>query len=83
MSSESNAITYSWFLNQNRLDPGSDSTQITLASDGFGNYRCVATAGQLCDFEESAVNGGLSVGISPATQDVEVWSFFNTAFMSK
>ena len=72
MSSESNAITYSWFLNQNRLDPGSDSTQITLAAGGYGSYRCVATAGQQCGFKESDVNGGLSVGISPATQVVQV-----------
>ncbi|KAI6653367.1 Tyrosine-protein phosphatase non-receptor type 7-like [Oopsacas minuta] len=63
MSSGSNLVTYSWFLNQNRLDPGSDTSRIDLLPDGYGNYRCVATTGQICEYSESAVDGGLSVDI--------------------
>ena len=34
-----------------------------LSADGYGHYRCVATAGQLCEYIHTDVDGGLSVNI--------------------
>lgn len=73
-TSTSNPITYSWFQDRDEFNPASNT--VNLNSRGYGNYRCVATVEQVCNFTESAIEGGLSVSISPSIITVMVGKGF-------